>query len=521
MEITSMKPQIVPGRSPGRAILVTQVAPPQDTGVLETSGNRYAIPICPDIIRRIEAWRRGTQVHPSVRDYLDHLELQEKWRDKLLADSSILDPRMWKDQNTGSMWLYQSHRAILGDEQGKGKTVTAINAAERKPGIRKAVIICSNRKKQDWYEHVLEWSSGISTARKLEESHIDKWPPDKYLIVNYTQAEMNKDFLSGCDLVIADEAHILRNRKTKVFQAVKQICGKLKAVFLLTATPNLNETYDVWALLNICDPVRFSSFWSFVYRFCNVTSNGFGMEIEGIRDGEQKALAILLKEYVLTRYKEPSKITRRKISYHMKGTQADLYIQLENDHIAEWEGQVVEAQMTLPWITRLRQIAIHPGLVFKGYEGPSKLDVLADLLQERETQSIIFVRQSKLARLTEEYLNLHGISSIALYGSMTPTRQTKNLSEFHEGNHQVLVCTHGTGGEGLNLVNAERVIWLELAWHPGGNKHAQDRIDRPGQRSDNIEAVVIHTEDSVEDHIWDIVHDKQRVTTGRIAEAML
>ena len=84
----------------------------------------------------------------------------------------------------------------------------------------------------------------------------------------------------------------------------------------------------------------------------------------------------------------------------------------------------------------------------------------------------------------------------------------------------MLLATHGTGGEGLNLIEADRVIFLDLAWHPAGNRHAQYRIIRPGQKAAQVEIIVIHSVDTIEDHISDIIRDKRKVTIEEIMSRM-
>ena len=60
------------------------------------------------------------------------------------------------------------------------------------------------------------------------------------------------------------------------------------------------------------------------------------------------------------------------------------------------------------------------------------------------------------------------------------------------------------------------MIFMELAWHPAGNHHAMKRIRRPGQISEDLEAIIIHVPDSIEDHVLQIIREKRKVTVDEL-----
>jgi SNF2 family DNA or RNA helicase len=101
-------------------------------------------------------------------------------------------------------------------------------------------------------------------------------------------------------------------------------------------------------------------------------------------------------------------------------------------------------------------------------------------------------------------------------GELNDKQRAQALAWFKSGEARVMVLTHGTGGEGLQLVEADRAVFLDLAWHPAGNVHAAKRINRHGQKSDKTEIIIIHSVKTVEDHVRDIISEKRPVTIGEI-----
>ena len=191
--------------------------------------------------------------------------------------------------------------------------------------------------------------------------------------------------------------------------------------------------------------------------------------------------------------------------------QGRIYREMEDTMTADFEGDSVETSTVLSNITRLRQICIHPGLIFSSYCGESKLDVLAEVISERPGKVVVFTNFAALASLAEKRLKSFGIKARAFTGEMTHKRRAEVLRDFKSGDVQVMIVTHKTGGEGLNLTEADRAVFLDLAWHPAGNKHAARRILRIGQTSDSVEIVAIHAEGSIEDHIEAIIREKGEV----------
>ena len=504
--------------------------PPHETGMMARKQGQMTAPICLDIVDRLLEWREDIEVDDGLELALQSMESHSEELDKLRSLdgsrpifelSGEFKRDIWEHQRSGGHWLMYAKRAILADDQGAGKTVTAIVGMKLLAVVR-PLVICSNRKRQDWVDHIRDWTG--EEARILGNGDTPDWKECKWWICNYHQVGSQPGDLLDCDSVIADEAHAVKNRKTQAFSGMRDICAGIKPIFLLTATPNLNSAYDIWTLLHLCDPARFSSYWSFAYRFCYVEEGQYGVKVEGLRKREQESLDVLIKRYTLRRTRPPSSIRRRRVMHRLHGDQRRLYKSLLENRELLWIHEGEEYYLDVPsavsLITRLRQMATDPGIILPGYDGPSKVDTLIEVVRERESKCIVFTMQSRLAVRIVDALKAVDIVADVLHGKQTPKRQNEAVAGLTDGDTMVLVATHGTGGEGLNLVAADRVIFMEMAWHPGGNRHAQNRVDRPGQMSDDIECILIHCPETVEDHIDDIIRHKEPVTAMRIAEAM-
>ena len=478
-----------------------------------------------DIVRRLKAYFQETLIlTPRLVEELRAVaKTQRSLAEVATAADWEGDVRLYPFQRVAVEWLHRIRRGILADEQGLGKTVMALVAAERE-GQRLNLIICNNTKRADWVAHAQDWTSkpvyelaGNEHARQLQ---LSRWlTSGGYLVANYAQLRLH----AAGDLwratgVIVDEAHNIRNRETEAFKHLRRVVGTAKYLYILTATPVVNLTGDLWALLSMVDPKRFGSYWSFVFRFCDVEDDGYGLKVGGVRPEEQEPLRRLLSAYVLQRSKAavltglPERI-RETHDYGMPKEQATLYRRMLDDMKVALGDCSVSADVVVAQVTRLRQLAIHPGLLLPGYTGSSKLDLLPELvLDERFSKTVVFTAFAEAAVLAAEFLNQKNIPTAVLRGGMTDAQRADVLQQFQHGGTKVLIVTHRTGGEGLNLVQASQAIFLDLAWHPAGNRHAEDRVYRIGQKAQLVRTVVLRTKGSIEEHVEQIIRTKGAVT---------
>jgi SNF2 family DNA or RNA helicase len=83
----------------------------------------------------------------------------------------------------------------------------------------------------------------------------------KFIIASIHTAKSKKNFplvtKQFYDIVVVDEAHHLRNRKTLTWKLVNQI--KKKFIFLLTATPVQNNLIELYNLITLLKPGQFKT----------------------------------------------------------------------------------------------------------------------------------------------------------------------------------------------------------------------------------------------------------------------
>ena len=166
---------------------------------------------------------------------------------------------------------------ILADEVGLGKTIEAgivISQywAERRRSI---LIITPSSLRQQWqqelHEKFLIPSSILDPKTKDALLAQSGSHSSQVLICSYEFVLRHElSLLKAWDLVVADEAHRLRNYwtgKTKAAEAVAHVVGSAHKTVLLTATPLQNKLEDLYGLVSVFDPSYFYSLDAFRERY--------------------------------------------------------------------------------------------------------------------------------------------------------------------------------------------------------------------------------------------------------------
>jgi SNF2 family DNA or RNA helicase len=285
--------------------------------------------------------------------------------------------------------------------------------------------------------------------------------------------------------IILDESQYIKNPSSKIYKAVNELHSKHKLV--LTGTPIENSLSDLWAQFNFLNNGLLGSYHFF--------RNEFILPIEKHNDQEQEIkLQSLIDPFILRRTKHqvakelPEK-TEQVVYCEMTDAQWSFYEReksgIRNAIIEQLEeGETNNNLKILEGLSKLRQIANHPGMVDEEYGDDSGkfnevLDYLESLISE-EHKVLIFSSYKKHLRLLEDYLQQAGWQYCMLTGE-THDRQ-KVINEFQEQAHKkIFLIQIKAGGFGLNLTAADYVLILDPWWNPAVEEQAVNRAHRIGQ----------------------------------------
>ncbi len=331
------------------------------------------------------------------------------------------------------------------------------------------------------YKHVgQQRKSGKQLADAV--SHFD------VILTTYGTVRNDAEKMSGFKFfyLILDESQYVKNPQSKTYRAVMKLRSEHRLT--LTGTPIENSLSDLWAQLNFLNKGMLGNL-AFFRRF-------FITPIEKHNDEkQQKKLMTLIRPFVLRRTKEEvakdlPPLMEQEIICEMEEQQQHTYetekSAIRNSILAgiEQDGIRSSAMIILRGLTRLRQLANHPGLLGDSEENSSgKFEEIFRMLENIVTEKhkvlvfSSFVKHLELIRLRIEKENWK-------YSMLTG--QTVNRGEvirrFQEDpENRIFLISLKAGGVGLNLTGADYVFIIDPWWNPAAENQAISRAHRIGQ----------------------------------------
>jgi SNF2 family DNA or RNA helicase len=109
---------------------------------------------------------------------------------------------------------------------------------------------------------------------------------------------------------------------------------------------------------------------------------------------------------------------------------------------------------------------------------------LLPMLARKGHRTLIFSQSLKMLDLIQTcVLKVHGMRCLRIDGQTDAAARAEKVRKFNQqiDRFQCMLLTTSTGGVGLNLTSADRVILVDPAWNPAVDAQAVDRAFRIGQ----------------------------------------
>ena len=414
-------------------------------------------------------------------------------------------------------------KAILADEVGLGKTIEAglILKEYMIRGLVKKVLILVPASLVTQWETELNQKFFIPAVAQ-KKSYV--WEQCDIVISSIDTAKRNphRDIIynQDYDMVIIDEAHKLKNNKTKNYEFVQNL--KKKFCLLLTATPIQNKVEEIFNLVSLLKPGHLGSQSNFSQAFSakerTVENNDYLKELinkvmirnrRGDTGMEWTKRHIKTVPIVLSKEEKAfyDAVTALKSDSTLNKSQFSL-ITLQKEVCSSREAafltlknmlQKEEASMQL--LTIIRNLMEKASQVQRN----SKAEKVLELIKNTPDKFIIFTEYRATQLYLQWYLQQHGISSVPYRGGFKRSKKDW-MKDLFKNHVQVLIATEA-GGEGINLQFCNRIINYDLPWNPMRIEQRIGRIHRLGQERD----VIIYnfaTKGTVEEHILHLLYEK-------------
>jgi SNF2 family DNA or RNA helicase len=310
------------------------------------------------------------------------------------------------------------------------------------------------------------------------------------------------------DVIICDEAHRIKNRKTQWTRNLKQLkCNGMKHV--MTGTGFINDPSEMWSLLNFLNRVRFPSYWKFREYYClEEDYTGFrkvtGINPQHLEEFRNLRSSLGPRRTMKEVYSEIDEPIETPIDVELNAIQRRMYNEIKRDLYAlDQQNVPIYSPNVLSQLSRLRQIAVATPEKVREYYDPklerrvqvirlvepsSKLDALMEVVEglqwddEEKQQLVVFSNFKDPLELAKVRLDKAGISYIHMVESDSDAkRYDKWHNQWPMKEHRVFLSTLQLGSESINLSSAQHVVFLDRSWSPKDMNQGVSRLYRPGQ----------------------------------------
>ncbi|XP_030628139.1 TATA-binding protein-associated factor 172 [Chanos chanos] len=544
---------------------------------------RFMATQCFATLIRLLPLEAGIPDPPTMSDDLIRQKARERHFLEQLLDGRKLEnykipvpikAELRKYQQDGVNWLaflnkYKLH-GILCDDMGLGKTLQSICLLAGDHYLRAqeyartkaadccplpSLVVCPPTLTGHWVDEVGKFCNkeylnplhytGPPTERARLQHQVKK---HNLVVASYDVVRNDIDFFRNIkfNYCILDEGHVIKNGKTKLSKAIKQLAANYRVI--LSGTPIQNNVLELWSLFDFLMPGFLGTERQFAARY--------GKPILASRDAksssrEQEAGVLAMEAlhrqvlpFLLRRMKEdvlqdlPPKIIQ---DYYC--TLSPLQVQLYEDFAKSRAKMSIDDTISTAAVPDeeekpklkatghvfqalqyLRKLCNHPALVLtpqhpeykriteqltsqhsslRDIQHAPKLSALKQLLLDcglgssgsvdggteavvAQHRVLIFCQLKSMLDIVEQDLlkpQLPTVTYLRLDGSVQAGLRHSIVSRFNnDPSIDVLLLTTHVGGLGLNLTGADTVVFVEHDWNPMRDLQAMDRAHRIGQK---------------------------------------
>ena len=429
-------------------------------------------------------------------------------------------------------------RAILADEVGLGKTIEAGIVMKEliARGKAKSILILTPAALSSQWQQEL-WDKFGERFIKHDDPEFRGFDRDDKVVASIDTAKSAQHYpdiiARDWDLVVIDEAHYLKNKKTQRYALADDITAR--HALMLTATPIQNNLIELYNLINLIKPGLLG------------TLQNFEEEYVGDQQGRvllhAKRLQRLLEQVMIRNRRSETGLSfpeRRVETHRIEASKGEYelhravsqfirnYKSFFESHLAlmilerEVASSAPALSMTLgnmmqkqhdPDVTAAMEDLKHQA---DSVKRNAKVNLILDVATNTDEKMIVFTQFRETQELLSRRLKQEGVSNVKYHGQLSSGRRKKALEEFR-GDTQVLVCTD-SGSEGLNLQFCSVLVNYDLPWNPMRVEQRIGRVHRIGQERDRVVILNLAVADTIEDYVLQVLYEKIKLFEVAIGE---
>lgn len=393
----------------------------------------------------------------------------------------------------------------------------------------KILIVCPVTLIANWKREFNKWLNlsriGILTLSASNTTERDKYDVRNFLriqrtyqvlIIGYEKLlSVSEELRSGkdsLDIIVCDEGHRLKNGASKILNVLKSLDVSKKV--LLSGTPIQNDLNEFYTIVDFINPGIFGSYSHFKKRFINPITrardpaNRFNES--AVQKGEDRSREMIevtqrfilrRTSSILAKYLPP----RTDFIFFCKPTEVQFSAFEDILQGARIDFKNLNFNSSLALITLLKKVCNSPTLIqsdpfynstlkdsnlsakYGRALNSGKLKVLMALIERikngTDNEKVVVVSNyTQTLDIIENIMRSANMNFCRLDGT-TQSKQRDAIVNSFNNNQSIFafLLSAKSGGVGLNLIGASRLILFDNDWNPSVDLQAMSRIHRDGQ----------------------------------------
>lgn len=458
--------------------------------------------------------------------------------DELLVDKYRYKTQPFDYQLDGINFGLQHNQWLLLDAPGLGKSLQLIYLAQelkQRYNIQHCLIVCGiNTLKTNWKAEIEKHSNlsctilgqRINRKGKLVIDGVDKRveqlmkPIEEFCVITNIETlrsdkiinALNKNKYNKFDMIIVDEAHVLKSPNSQQTKNMLKIKGA-KYKVAATGTLLMNNPMDCYVPLKWIGADR-STYTNFKYYYCNY-GGIFGNELIGFKNIE--TLKNQLEKYSLRRTKDILKLPPKNVINEyvdMSDAQQIFYDNIKQGIIDQVDKVHMSTANLLAMVSRLRQATACPSILTTEPITSAKVERAVDLAEQIVSSGekvVIFSTFKETVKLLSEQLSSLGVVLGTGDNDDSEIEEAKQAFQ-NDPDTKVFIGTWQKCGVGITLTAASYMIFIDHPWTSAGCEQAEDRIHRIGT-SNSVFIYRLIARDTIDERVLELVNDKRALSS--------
>jgi SNF2 family DNA or RNA helicase len=408
------------------------------------------------------------------------------------TSSATLELKPFQREDVAALRRH-NYRALVANSPGTGKTIISLACVRLdRRKLTPALIIAPASVTTNWHREAKKWISGVD-AYVITDTHtrIPRKTPE-IIIISWSLLQHRAAEIAQCgpQFIIADEAHFAKNEDASRSKYLAALAARVPHMILLSGTPLINNADELDAIKSLFNQD----------------------EVPMIR----RLLEDVVPEVPLKTRNTLPVILRNEDQREYRMAEEDFETWLQDElqrRLGAGEGEetaqralAAEALVKSGYLRRLLATA----------KVPAALDWINRAVRLGEPV-VVFCEHQEVVQSLQRGLKSQRIGCVTVDGSTNRKDRQAAIDNFQAGTVPVFIGTKAAK-EGITLIRARHLLFVERYWTSAEEEQAEDRIRRIGQTRPTT-IWFLHATGTIDDRMAQIIEYKRRVIAHTIGAA--